>query len=232
MKTEINRLIISADDFGINATANRNILELIHLNKIDRVEVLVEGCFEKDEIEQLLAYQVKIDIHLNSTEKVFPRLSEKRGIANRSLKFATRYLSGKSGVGIVKLEWEKQIDRFQSQFGKMPDGLSSHEHVHFLPAYFKIIIELAQKHNIPYLRFGEKSLLRSNSGVAKILGHLHKKDAKIFPIGKITSSDYFASLDWLSEKELEFSNLPPGEIEIGCHPERAKEFQRIIDLKK
>jgi predicted glycoside hydrolase/deacetylase ChbG (UPF0249 family) len=232
MKTEKYKLIISADDFGINATANRNILKLIKLNKIDRVEVLVEGCYEKNEIKELLDSRISIDIHLNSTEKEFPRLSEKRGIVNRAIKFATRYLYGKSGAGIVKLEWEKQINIFQSNFGKLPDGLSSHEHVHFLPAYFKIIIEMAQKYKIPYLRFGEKSLLRSNSGVAKILGHLHKKDSKIFPAGKIDSSDYFASLDWLSEKELEYSKLPPGEIEIGCHPERVNELQRIINLNK
>ncbi|KKQ80371.1 MAG: hypothetical protein UT03_C0026G0009, partial [Candidatus Moranbacteria bacterium GW2011_GWD2_38_7] len=47
------RLLIAADDFGISSRANRNILYLVSLGKINRVGVMTRGIISPREIEQL-----------------------------------------------------------------------------------------------------------------------------------------------------------------------------------
>jgi predicted glycoside hydrolase/deacetylase ChbG (UPF0249 family) len=232
MKKNKNKLIISADDFGINASANRNVLKLVKMGKIDRVEVLINGKYDRKEIEMLQNSGVKIDLHLNATEKKFPRLHEDRSLILRSFKFLSCFISGKTGAGVMKVEWEKQIEKFIIIFGCQPDGLSSHEHVHFLPAYFKIIIGLAKAHNIPHLRFGKKGIIKCPNVVSQILNYLHKKNRKAFSGSNLESSDYLISLDWIKNLEKKMINFPPGEIEIACHPERIGEFRQLLTLTK
>jgi predicted glycoside hydrolase/deacetylase ChbG (UPF0249 family) len=226
------KIILSADDFGISPKANFNVIQLIQLGKIDRVEVMVDGCLEKEDISQLLSSGLKIDLHLNSTQKVFPRILEKRGVFKRLIKFSSRYFSGKNGAENVKIEWEKQIEKFKILFGKIPDGISSHEHIHYLPAYFKIALELTQKYNIPYIRFGWKSILKTNGSVSRVLYFLQKKNSRAYSKNQLASSDYFASLDWFKKKRLAEIDFPLGEIEIACHPERDWEMERIISFEK
>jgi predicted glycoside hydrolase/deacetylase ChbG (UPF0249 family) len=232
MKKDKNKLIISADDFGINVNANRNVLKLVKFNKLDRVGILVNGNYTEKEISLLLKSGIKIDLHLNATENKLPRNCEKRGILHRSVKFITRFISGKTGAGVMRMEWEKQIEKFVTIFGRQPDGLNSHEYVHFLPAYFKIIVNLAKIHNISYLRFGEMGIIKCPNGVSQILNYLHKKNKKTFLESRLKSSSYLISLDWISNLEKKGADFPPGEIEIACHPERVSEMKILMDIKK
>ena len=57
-------VIFSADDFGQSALANKNILRLVRAGKIQRVSVMAEGKFTKEEVKELLHSKVKLDVHL------------------------------------------------------------------------------------------------------------------------------------------------------------------------
>lgn len=216
-------LVISADDFGMNSKANENILELARSKKIDRVAVLVDSFFSGKEIRDLINSEIKIDIHLAMPGKN----KDRHGVIRRSLLFAGRYISGKASVSIVKLAWEKQIKKFQEIFGRVPDGINSHEYVHFFPPYFKIALEMNKKYNIKYVRFGRKGVMKSSHPVSKILRHFHKKNATQFASCKIQTSDYISSLDWIKNFRDLLKNLPEGKTELICHPERKTEFKII-----
>ena len=58
-------LIINADDFGVSPLANKNILYLAMLGKIDRVGIMAHGKFSSEEIAQIIKSGVKLDIHLD-----------------------------------------------------------------------------------------------------------------------------------------------------------------------
>lgn len=227
--TDIKRekLIIAADDFGISSKANRNILKLIRARKIDRVSVMVCGEISPLEISELKKSKVKLDIHLESVELKPEKRKLKDGVVKRSANFLFKYLSGKTSAGVMEIEWERQIQKFKEIFAKFPDGINSHQHIHFWPAYFKIILKLAQKFEIPYLRFGKLGLTKSKNSVFRILKAFHKKDSRI--LAAFDSSDFLVSLDWIKNIEIFLKNLPQGKTEIVCHPEREEEFEIIMN---
>ena len=218
-------VICSVDDFGKNQKTNRNILKLLEMGKVDRVSIMVKREVGENEIERLIASKAKLDIHLE-----IPQIQKKdrKEIFGRSFSFLRNYLSKEGGLLEIRKEWTKQIEKFQQLFGRLPDGLSSHEYVHFFPPYFKIICTLREKFNIPYLRFGEKRILKVNTNpTSLILSFLHFFNKKHLKKG--FSSDYMVSSDWIYDDLIFFKNLPKGTIEVVYHPEREEEMERIIN---
>lgn len=225
MEMEISNrknLILAADDFGASERANRNILFLISMGKIDRVAIMTNGQMTEKEIGELSQSGVKLDIHLDLTSK---NNGEKTPIFHvRIGKFIWDYLFGKYASKKVELEWSEQIEKFKELFGKYPDGINSHEHIHFFPTFFKIILKLQEKYPIPYLRFATDSVLKAKSPVSLVLRTLRKISYKKFASSDFVSSNHLISLDWIENIE-EFLDKPPmGSIEIVCHPHRAEEF--------
>lgn len=221
------KIIVSADDFGISKIANERILELVKEGKIDRTAIMIEGIFSQNEINRLLNSGIKLDIHLNITEKFKGRRKLKEGIAKRSLLFLARYLGRKISASVVKKEWEGQIQKFKEIIGRYPEGINSHQHIHYFPNYFKAALELSKKYSIPFIRFGKKGFLGKITGVKKILSTLGKIDLKYFDKVSFQTSDYLVSSDWIKNFDEFLSDLPSGTTEITFHPERDEEFEII-----
>lgn len=220
-------LIISADDFGISQLANDNILTLAEAGKLDRIAILVNGIFSTMEITRLKKTGIKLDIHLDSTHATSSKHRLKEGVLLRAIIFFSKHLLDHLNSRSKKLRWEEQLEKFHSLFGQYPDGLNSHQHIHFFPAYFKIVLALAQKNNIPFVRFGKIGLLKSNNKIYHILHRLQKIDNKNFVASSLDSSDYMVSLDWVKDIAKFLATLPNGTTEIICHPERPEEFEII-----
>lgn len=229
------KLIISADDFGINEKANASILRLARLGKLDRVSVMMGGVLEESEILELLVLGVKLDAHLslgNAEEWNRKNGKKKYGII-RSISFLIDYFFGKWGKREVLKNWEGQILEFRKVFGKNPDGLNSHEHLHFFLPYFRIFLSLAKKYEIEYIRFGSLGISKAgkNGGLAKfILKLLWKIDWKIFYAKKFSSSDFVLSFDWLKNpEEFKKSLFFDKKTEMVFHPEREEENGFILE---
>ncbi|MDO8240471.1 MAG: ChbG/HpnK family deacetylase [Candidatus Moranbacteria bacterium] len=220
------KLIISADDFGISQLANDHILALVEAGKLNRVSVMAHGKFTPEEIARLKKTGIKLDIHLDSASEIATDRKLRAGIFLRGIKFILAYLSD-SGNHSAKSDWQNQIQKFNILFGQNPDGLNSHQHIHFFPAYFKIITQLAQKNSIVFIRFGAEKILGSNNLICCILSCLRKINHKNFIVSKLESSDYMVSLDWLGNLPKFLDTLPEGITEIVCHPERPEELEII-----
>ena len=130
-------VICSVDDFGKNQKTNRNILKLLEMGKVDRVSIMVKREVGENEIERLIASKAKLDIHLE-----IPQIQKKdrKEIFGRSFSFLRNYLSKEGGLLEIRKEWTKQIEKFQQLFGRLPDGLSSHEYVHFFHLISKLSV--------------------------------------------------------------------------------------------
>jgi chitin disaccharide deacetylase len=227
-ETARKKIIITADDFGRSELANKKILELALSKKIDRVSVMSKGIFSQDDTFALLHSGAKLDAHLNITEKFNGLHKLNEGIAKPVVLFLIKYVGGKISAGKVRQEWESQIENFKKIFGKYPDGISSHQHVHYYPSYFKIVLELSEKFSIPFLRFGKRGFLGKITGIKHILSILRNFDIKYFRKSNLETSDYLVSLDWIKNFDRFLKKLPDGTVEITFHPERKEEFD-IID---
>lgn len=219
------KLIISADDFGLNAKANDSILKLARLQKLDRVSVLINGHFVPDEIKALKNSGVALDIHLETPES----FQKSRSNLYRLVYFLLHYFSNKNVANKVEMEWEEQIEKFKQLFQKYPDGLNSHEHTHFFPSYFRLSLKLCQKFGINYIRFGNDNNFPEHlSFVSLAIYFLHKIDYSLFKKTRLISSDRLISFDWLKNYEDFFKKLPSGKTELILHSERDFETAAIL----
>lgn len=216
-----NNFSICADDFGISERANRNIFHLLDLGKIDRIAIIIDGIINAKDIDKLLRSGCKLDIHLT----MGPTGKESNGIFWRSLKFLLNYSFNGGSARNMEKKWDDQIKKFKKLFGKYPDGVNSHEHIHFFPPYFKKVLALSAKFEIPYIRFGNHRPPKFKSLISKILNFLHAINSPSFSKSIAVSSERMISLDWIMLKENEILTHPgEGVTEIVCHPERAEEF--------
>lgn len=219
------KIIISADDFGKSKLANQRILELAKLNKINRISVMPDGAFSSEEIADILRSGAKIDIHLDLFDK---NKTKVRSVFLRLVDFAFNFLSSRGRKENVEKEWERQIEKIKEFLGRYPDGINSHQHIHFFPPYFKVVLKLAKKYKIPYLRYGKSLTAEKFSAICWILKILRIFNNKLFALSDLKTSQYLVSFDWLKNPEKFLNNLDG--VELVCHPERDDEFDIIKNL--
>lgn len=222
------KLILSIDDFGLDKKTNARIFKLIELGKIDRVAVMIGGKISDEEVTKLLRSGIRIDIHLDIYRTAHMKKDPYEGVFLRVIHFLLKYLNGSIKTSSVHKSWKKQIDLFHDRFGKYPDGINSHEHVHFFPRYFHIVRLLQEHYSIPYLRFGKRDILGGKTPVAIILRVLHGFNMKGDYNQYLISSDHLVSLNWIKDIEKFLSNLPQGSIEIVCHSQKDEEFAILL----
>jgi predicted glycoside hydrolase/deacetylase ChbG (UPF0249 family) len=221
------KIVITADDFGISEKANVSILKLAKAGKLDRVAVIPHGIFTGQEIGELIGSGIKIDAHLNITEDILGKRKIKENVIKGMLAFLLSLFLGRINKKKTRDLWERDVKNFKEKFKRNPDGINSHQHVHFSSKYLKIALDLMEKYDIKFIRFGKKSLLGDKNKVKNILGVLRKKNKKIFFESGQESTDYFVSLDWVKNPNYFFQNIPNGTVELVCHPEREEEFKFI-----
>jgi len=227
-----NKIIVSADDFGISQKATENILNFVREGKIDRVEIMVSKNFSQEQIQTLLNSGIKLDIHFHLIKEKLdywqdhPRKIDE-GALKRIFFFLFNYLTGKIGIKKVEKEWEEQLNHFQKLFGRLPEGISSHEYIHFFPPYFKCVLKIAKKYGIKYVRFG-KNLSRNSNIISIILNWLRKRNLEIFKEFAMESSDFMISSDWFENVHTEITKYPSGkQIEVVFHPELEDEYNTL-----
>ena len=239
MENNKKNLMIAADDFGISPVADKNILELVRQGKLDRVEIMMSKNIKPEDVETLLRSGIKLDIHLHLIEKKIDRWQNETelhviygGIIGRSVPFFWNLIFGDSSPRKATGTWEKQIRDFIALFGKKPDGISSHEHIHYFPPYFRKVLTLAKRYQISYLRLGKNSLKKEPSTVASIINYLKKKDIAAFSASGLETSDLMISYDWIADDFENFlKKLPPDKkTELVFHPEIESEKERLMAM--
>lgn len=223
------KFIVTADDYGIRQTAEP-ILRLVHEGKVDRVAVLVHYV-SPDQAQTLLKTGVKIDLHLELIDILKSGDKMYDNTLKRSINFVFRYALGQVTKKKVERDWRIQIERFKELFGRLPDGLNSHEHLHYFPAFFKVCVRLAEEYGIPFIRFGEKGLLSHmhHSLTGKILSFFWKRTRSFFATKDKQTTDYVVSLDWFPDFDVFVNRLPEGSVELVVHPEREEDYRAILE---
>ncbi|MDO8565620.1 MAG: ChbG/HpnK family deacetylase [Candidatus Moranbacteria bacterium] len=221
--------VVAADDYGIRQTAEP-ILRLVHEGKVDRVAVLIHYV-SAEQAAALLATGVKIDLHLELIRLLKSGEKVRDNILARGIRFVFRYFSGQVTQRKVEREWREQVERFRELFGRLPDGLNSHEHVHSFPVFFRTFLKLAEEYNIAHIRFGKRGTLIPLHGafIGRVLSFFWKQTYALYAKTHLVTSDYLVSLDWLPDFKVFSEHLPEGSIELVVHLEREEEYRTVLE---
>lgn len=224
------KLIIAADDYGIRETS-KPILDLAEKGILDRVAVFSELVTDSD-MQALLRTGVAIDIHLELMHLLKSGYEDTGGAFSRGMNFLIRRIFGRVNKEKARTEWRRQIVLFRERFGRLPDGLNSHEHVHYFPEFFSVIAELAKEFGIGYVRLGRNGIIRGRHGrlTSQILASCARSDRKFLFANERGSSEWVTSFDWFAGED-EFRDVMSkseySNIEVVFHPERLNEKQAL-----
>ncbi len=154
-------LYITADDYGLHPAINDGILALHDVGIVNRTSIIVGTEYFKESVDALKKKsKLEAGIHLNLTDGK-PILSESRVrslvnargefIGGRHMAVAASVMLGAFDVDEIRAEWSSQIEKAKHAGLKIA-FLNSHGHIHLLPQLQDVIVDLADKYGIGYIR--------------------------------------------------------------------------------
>ncbi|AUH52275.1 cellobiose phosphorylase [Chromobacterium sp. ATCC 53434] len=145
------RLTLCADDFAQSGRISAGILQLIDAGRLSATSVLSQSPRWPELAGELKARADRADVglHFNLTHAFE---TPAKPLSHWLMKSQLRQLS----LAALRDEALSQIDRFAEHFGRLPDFVDGHQHVHALPvirdALFDAIQRRWQQNPLPYLR--------------------------------------------------------------------------------
>lgn len=136
------RIILCADDYGISPGVNRAIRELMATRRINATSVMtVAGAFDRTETDALAKAATEgkgaIGLHLTMTAPFSPLTMHFRPLRDNAFLPQNAMLragfAGRLDREILRSEIEAQIAAFAAAFGRPPDFVDGHQHVHLYP---------------------------------------------------------------------------------------------------
>ena len=147
--------MIIADDFGLDPTHDRVIIDLLQNGVINGTSVMVSDWLDLASVERLKAvrtsHDIQIGLHINLTE-------EMEGISRHGsiLSLWFGLMLGTISSDTISASFEDQLVRFQQAFGMVPDFIDGHQHCHAIwqngPTLLKIATTLSAKNDQFWMR--------------------------------------------------------------------------------
>ncbi|MBC8278235.1 MAG: ChbG/HpnK family deacetylase [FCB group bacterium] len=236
------QVIVNADDFGLTESVNDGVIACHQAGIVRSTSVLANGDGLRDALEKSSDHPgLGLGIHLTLVfgkpvappEKVRSLIFKKGSLAAGYPKFAQRYFLGGIKSSEVEYEWEAQREKLA---GIKIDHLDSHQHLHLLPGLFKLVVKLAQKWGIPYVRVPSENLkinlpAATHSGKVLNLYTLGKKRLLANSGLKTTDSFFGSSFSGAMTADVWpklWPRIPAGITEIMCHPGLENEQARAL----
>ncbi|UTH74895.1 ChbG/HpnK family deacetylase [Chromobacterium sp. IIBBL 290-4] len=149
------RLTLCADDFAQSGSISAGILDLIDAGRLSATSVLSQSPHWPELAADLRARAERVDagLHFNLTHD-FGQAA--KPLSHWLMKSQLRQLSQPA----LRDEALAQIDRFAEHFGRLPDFVDGHQHVHALPVIRDALFDAIQRRwnadALPYLRAPDK----------------------------------------------------------------------------
>ncbi len=210
---------LSLDDVGHTKAITERALELIGMGVVDRISVMMQ--FEDLAAVAATSSDVAKDIHLHFHPKIYaPSFIGALTCTFDRLALFVRIHLDPSCARNIASAWESQIQSFITVFGSTPDGINTHEHIHFIPRLYPHVVQLALEYNIPYIRMGSLRI-ESNDYRERLLSLWRKKN--IIPHQLTTSSGLY-SYDWKRLSIPEIESQLPAKTELIFHPQYEEDY--------
>ncbi|MGE5559482.1 MAG: carbohydrate deacetylase [Chloroflexota bacterium] len=164
----MRRLIVNADDFGLSPAVTGGIIEA-HRNGIVTSTTMMVNFPTADHAAALAleSPNLGVGVHLNVTSgPPVLRPEEVPSLVGPSGRFRRDYYSLRYRVDADELrrEWRAQIEKFLA-LGLRPTHIDSHHHVHHLPPFLAVAMELAREYGIGRIRLVHQQDLRGGFSI-------------------------------------------------------------------
>ncbi|QKH35036.1 ChbG/HpnK family deacetylase [Achromobacter pestifer] len=145
------RIVVCGDDFGMNADIDEGMIALAGMGRLSAVSCLTLGPSFAANAGRLASLNVDIGLHVNFTEALMPGADPMPTLSRLILNAYTGRLDG----DWVEAQLERQFDAFEAAFGRAPDYVDGHQHVHQLPGIRERLLQLLKRRygaHMPWLR--------------------------------------------------------------------------------
>lgn len=132
------RVAVSADDYGMAPGVSRGILDLVGAGRLSGTSCMTVSPFWPEHAAWLkpLAARAEIGLHFVLTDLrplgPLPRLAPDGRLPSLPRLLALA-LARQLDAAEIDAELNRQLDRFEAAFGRPPDFIDGHHHVHQLP---------------------------------------------------------------------------------------------------
>ncbi len=136
-KEGLRKVILNGDDFGFSRGVNNGILDSLENGILTSTSVMVNRPRAAEAKALANLKGISVGLHLDLTEEnPIERWSK--------LLYILTWPEQK-----IRDEFEKQVDRFNSIVGRIPDHIDSHHHIHWLTGFRHVVKEFGKENNIP-----------------------------------------------------------------------------------
>lgn len=137
------RFALCADDFGQSEPISRAIVELIRAGRLTATSVMSQGPAWPEGAQALrdCRHMADIGLHLNLTHR-FDGPDGTRPLAHWMLAAPL----GMVDRVAVRDAFRSQVDLFARHFGRLPDYIDGHQHVHAFPRIRDVVTELVAEY--------------------------------------------------------------------------------------
>ncbi len=152
---EKRRIVLCADDYGISPAVNVAIRDLIVRGRLNATSVMVTAPafnhFEAAALDVLnaSARRAAIGLHFTLTAPFRPLSREFAPVRDGAFLSLggtlTASLLGRFSADALAAEVRSQIAAFRSAFGRVPDFIDGHQHVHIFPQVGEVVLAVAKE---------------------------------------------------------------------------------------
>ena len=132
------RVVVCGDDFGMNADIDEGMIALAGMRRVSAVSCLTLGPTFAANAPRLATLDVDIGLHLNLSETLGPGDDPMPTLGTLILKA----YAGLLDAAWIDAQLARQFDAFEAAFGRAPDYVDGHQHVHQLPGIRKRVLAL------------------------------------------------------------------------------------------
>lgn len=199
------KLIVNGDDFGLSSGVNSGIIKAHRKGIVSSTTVMVNVANSQEVVDMVKQNpDLGVGIHLNITYgRPLLEGREVVTIIDSEGNFLRPEGMQQASLTEVEKEWRAQIQRFLS-WGVQPSHLDSHHHIHTLPQFWPIIVQIARELAVP----------------VRQRNHQMKRDLQE---AGLPAPDHFIESFYGPTATIEnltqlLNQLQPGVTELMCHP--------------
>jgi chitin disaccharide deacetylase len=248
MTRPLRRIWLCADDYGISSGVSDAIRRLIADGRLNATSVMVHAPgFDAEAAARLdaLRAQAAIGLHVTLTSPFRPATDGFRPLQNGAFppigSMLVRGLLRRLDPASLLREVTAQFEAFRAAFGRPPDFVDGHQHVHHVPQVRDAVLAATTTHapDAWVRQCGSKAPLavRLRDRKALVLGALAAAfRRKAAARGIATNPAFAGTYDFQTEPRPDFASLFPSFLEglpsgglIMCHPGFVDETLRRLD---
>ena len=243
------QVCLIADDFAMTAGVSRSILELLDAGRLSGTGVMTTFGHWADLAQELRGFDGRADLGLHLNLTLGRPLAPVRALADGGElpgfgALARRAFALGLDPAAIEAEISRQLDAFARHFGRLPDFIDGHQHVHVLPGVRGALLRAARRHYagsaLPWIRdpFDTPgAILARGVAVPKalVIAGLSAFWSRTLATQGFPSNDGFAGVSPFDPKRdfgedfSAFLRVPGARHLVMCHPGHIDDELRRLD---